>query len=353
MRLVANDGGAKWKWACLKTHQELCCGWALHQQLMGRNPFLSGWISMFVIFMELMKIFQLFICWNQCYNSIRPLIMFRVCLDLVGLVDVSDFYLTLMVAHLVFKAEMNCLLHTEFVSKAPSRWGNVWEEACHGLIVHYAAWAGSSTAAQWVLGHGASMTRASVLSERCRVLLYQVISLNEKPLKGPSTPFLALWVESGQQYPLFSMVLNILRKSLCIMVAVMADVVEGWTWFFLHVTRPVCVMWAGTGLEDGRGVSLEQSQPQEASWRFQIVLKPSWDTEETRDVSLIKIFSKVPAASHTTHLTLCKINKTRSGLEGILYLTLLCSHNLWISFWFPFILHLKLFCIYLCVESYR
>lgn len=38
------------------------------------------------------------------------------------------------------------------------------------------------------------MTRASVLSERCRVLLYQVISLSEKLLKGFSTPVLAPWV---------------------------------------------------------------------------------------------------------------------------------------------------------------
>lgn len=122
-----------------------------------------------------------------------------------------------------------------------------------GVIVHYAACAGSITLAPWVLGRSTSMTRASVLPERCRVLLYQVIGLNEKPLKGSSTPFLAPWVESGQRDPLFSVVLNSLRKSPCIMVAVMADAVEGWTEFFLRVIRPVCVMWAGTeGWRRGR-----------------------------------------------------------------------------------------------------
>ena len=58
--------------------------------------------------------------------------------------------------------------------------------------LHYRVQAGRNTAVQQPLRCGASLTRASVLAEGCRVLLYQVINLSEKFLKGFSTPVLAL-----------------------------------------------------------------------------------------------------------------------------------------------------------------
>lgn len=73
------------------------------------------------------------------------------------------------------------------------------------------------------------------------------------------------------------------------MVAVMADVVEGWTCFFFMSQGLFVWYELEQRVEDGGGVSLEQSEHQEASWHFQIVLKPSWHTDETRNVSLKQI----------------------------------------------------------------
>lgn len=57
--------------------------------------------------------------------------------------------------------------------------------------VHCAGPAGRNTAVWWALKCRALMTRLSVRPERCRVLVYQVIRLTERLLKGFSTLVLA------------------------------------------------------------------------------------------------------------------------------------------------------------------
>lgn len=70
---------------------------------------------------------------------------------------------------------------------------------CMGTA-HYTELAGRNTTAQAAFRCGPSVTRFSVQSERCRVLMYQVIRLSEKLLKGFSTPVCgSLRGESGMR----------------------------------------------------------------------------------------------------------------------------------------------------------
>lgn len=129
----------------------------------------------------------------------------------------------------------------------------------------------------------ASVTRASVLAERWRVLLYQVISLSEKLLKGfPPMFWLPEWGEwDAQQDPPFSRVLDILRKSLCTILAVMAKAVEDWCCLFSLVSQGLLLcggswegVWEGGRGEVGRwmrqgGKRLEQRGHQGTFWHSQ------------------------------------------------------------------------------------
>lgn len=83
----------------------------------------------------------------------------------------------------------------------------------------------------------------------------------------------------AEQDPMFSMVLDILRKSPRTIVAVMADAVEAWCCFIPPVTRPAVVQH-----------ELELSGHQEACWYSQTVLKPSHHCGEHRNYS-VKIIS--------------------------------------------------------------
>lgn len=63
---------------------------------------------------------------------------------------------------------------------------------CMGTT-HYTELAGRNTTAQAAFRCGPSVTRFSVQAERCRVLMYQVIRLSEKLLKGFPPLFAAPW----------------------------------------------------------------------------------------------------------------------------------------------------------------
>lgn len=80
-------------------------------------------------------------------------------------------------------------------------------------------------------GASAPLTRPSVPPERCRVLLYQVISHSEKRLKGFSTHVLALQVRklgcAGS--PIYRSV-GYPEKMPCTIVALMAGPLGGWCW---------------------------------------------------------------------------------------------------------------------------
>lgn len=128
------------------------------------------------------------------------------------------------------------------------------------------------------------MTRASVLSEKCRVLLYQVISLSEKLLKGFSTPVFAPWVwrvGCATGSPIFQGVGCPEKKPVYNSGCYGRGCGRLVLLFPPRATRPVVVWWE---LEE-TGVGVERSGHQGACWHSQTVLKPSHHCAQPRGCS--------------------------------------------------------------------